>query len=77
MPPLLEDTSRSEIPPAACPAELGLHPAPALADSNPLIELGQSNVEPKRSKLPYGWESWSGGGLVEADSHLVEMAQLA
>jgi hypothetical protein len=80
MPPLLEDTSRSELPPAASPpqAERGLYPAPALADSNPLVELGQPTGEPRRSELPYGWESWNTGGPVEADSsHLSELVQQA
>jgi hypothetical protein len=80
MPPLLEDTSRSELPPAAGmpQAELGLYPAPTLADSNPLVELGQPTTEPRRSELPYGWESWNTGGPVEADSsNLVELAQPA
>jgi hypothetical protein len=80
MPPLFEDTSRSELPPAAGTpqAELGLYPAPALADSNPLVKLGQPTVEPRRSELAYGWESWNTGGPVEADSsHLAELAQQA
>jgi hypothetical protein len=73
----LEDTSRSELPPAAGTpqAELGHYLTPALADSNPLVELGQPTVEPRCSKLPYGWESWNTGGLVKADSsNLAELA---
>jgi hypothetical protein len=80
VPPLLEATSRSEPPPAVGipQAELGLYPTPALADSNPLVELGQPAVEPRRSKLPYGWESWNTRGPVEADSsNLAELAQPA
>jgi hypothetical protein len=80
MTPLLEDTSHSELPPAVGipQAELGLYPTPALADLNPLVELGQPAVEPRRSELPYGWESWNTKWPVEVDSsNLAELAQPA